>query len=105
MARYPIGPVALAVYAVLARRADRDGESWPRMRAIADLVGTSQSSVRRAVRLLEALALVEVATCYEAGSNRQTSNVYTLLTPPEEVPEISPDPKEWPEPLRRRLRL
>jgi hypothetical protein len=103
MGQFPYGAAALAVYAVLARRADRDGDSWPRLRAIAEQAGVSPRTVQRAIRLLEVLGLVEVATCYEQGSNRQTSNLYTLLTPPETAPVIALDPTEWPEPKRRTL--
>lgn len=101
--RYPYGADAIAVYTVLARRADRDGESWPGVPSIAVQAATSESTARRALHLLEVLGLVEIAACYEAGSNRQTSNLYTLLTPPERAPEIGPDPTKWPAPTRRRL--
>ena len=46
---------------------------------------------------------MEIAICYERGSQRQTSNLYTLLTPPEQPPEIDPDPEKWPPPTRRTL--
>jgi hypothetical protein len=49
------------------------------------------------------LGLVEIAICYEQGSKRQTSHLYTLLPPPERPPEIDPDPKNWPAPKRRTL--
>jgi hypothetical protein len=101
MSRYPFGAAALAVYAVLARRADREGDSWPRLELIANESGSSARTVQRAIRLLEVLGLVEVALCYEQGSNRQTSNLYTLLTPPDPLPEIDPDPDKWPPPNRR----
>lgn len=101
--RYSYGADAIAVYTVLARRADRDGESWPGVPSIAMQAATSERTARRALHLLEALGLVEIAACYEAGSNRQTSNLYTLLTPPEIAPEIDPDPANWPTPERRRL--
>lgn len=63
----------------------------------------SPRTVQRAIRLLEVLGLVEVATCYEQGGNRQTSNLYTLLTPPQTAPAIDPDPVAWPEPRCRTL--
>jgi hypothetical protein len=103
MGRYPFGAAALAVYAVLARRADRDGDCWPSLGLIADDSGTSTSTVKRALRLLELLELVEIAVCYEQGSQRQTSHVYTLLTPPDPLPEIEPDPRKWPKASRRTL--
>ena len=103
LGRYPYGADAIAVYTVLARRADRDGESWPGVPSIALQAATSERTARRALLLLEALGLVEIASCYEAGSNRQTSNLYTLLTPPEVAPQLDPDPAMWPPPERRRL--
>src|SRR5215218_488986 len=101
MGRYPFGATALAVYAVLARRAGRDGDSWPSLGLLAAESGSSTRTVHKALRLLELLGLVRIATCYERGSQRQTSNLYTLLTPPEEPPEIDPDPDKWPPAVRR----
>ncbi|HEU5430480.1 MAG TPA: helix-turn-helix domain-containing protein, partial [Thermomicrobiales bacterium] len=101
LGRFSIGPAAIAVYAALARRADRDGDSWPRLRSIADQAATSPNTARRAIRLLEALGLVEVAARYEQGSHRQTSNLYTLLTPPAQPPHLGDDPDGWPTPERR----
>src|SRR5918995_5308376 len=72
MGRYPFGAAALAVYAVLARRADRDGDSWPSLSLIAEDSGTSTSTVKRALRLLELLELLEISVCYEQSSQRQT---------------------------------
>jgi hypothetical protein len=103
MGRYPFGATALAVYAVLARRADRNGDSWPSLDLIAGESGAGRRTVHKALRLLELLGLVEIASCYEQGSQRRTSNLYTLLTPPEEPPEIEPDPEKWPPPGRRTL--
>jgi DNA-binding transcriptional ArsR family regulator len=101
LGRFSIGPAAIAVYAALARRADRDGDSWPRLRSIAEQAATSPSTVRRAIRLLEQLGLIEVAARYERGSNRQTSNLYTLLTPPARPAALGDHPESWPTPERR----
>jgi hypothetical protein len=103
MGQYPFGAAALAVYAVLARRAGRDGDSWPSLDLIADESGSSPRTVHKALRLLELLGPVEIAACYERGSRRQTSNLYTLLTPPERPPEVDPDPEKWSPPTRRSL--
>ncbi len=103
MGRYTFGMAALAVYTALARRAGCDGESWPRLRTIAQQVGSSERTVQRAIQLLELLGLLEVTSCYEEGSKRQTSNLYTLLTPPAVPPELDPDPAHWPTPCRRTL--
>jgi hypothetical protein len=101
MSRYPFGAAALAVYAVLARRADREGDSWPSLSLIAAESGACARTVHKALRLLELLGLVAISACYERGSRRQTSNLYTLLTPPDEPPELDPDPEKWPPPARR----
>ena len=90
--RFPFGADALAVYAVLARRADRDGESWERVRSMARLAATKERTFQRCIRLLELLGLVAVESCYFEGTNVQTSNRYTLLTPPREPPDIDPGP-------------
>jgi hypothetical protein len=103
MRRHPYGADAIAVYAVLARRADRDGESWPGLPSIALQAATSERTAQRALHLLELLGLVEITACYEAGSNRQMSNLYTLLTPPDIVPVLDPDPGKWPTPERQKL--
>jgi hypothetical protein len=98
--RFPFGADALAVYAVLARRADRDGESWERVRPMARLAATKERTFQRCIRLLELLGLVAVESCYFEGTNLQTSNRYTLLTPPWEPPHVDPDPARWPPPVR-----
>ena len=100
MGQFAFGATALAVYMVLARTADREGDSWPSLRLLQRESAASERTVQRAIRLLELLGLIEVASCYEEGSRRQTSNLYTLLTPPEEPPEIDPDPTKWPAPAR-----
>jgi len=98
--RFPFGADALAVYAVLARRADRDGESWERVKPMARLAASKERTFQRCIRLLELLGLVAVESCYFAGTNVQTSNRYTLLTPPREPPDVDPDPARWPPPVR-----
>ena len=58
-----------------APRRSRGG--WPRLGLIAAESGASERTVQKAIRLLEVLGLVEVALCYEHGSNRQTSALHT----------------------------
>lgn len=105
MGRYRFGMAALSVYTALARRADRDGGSWPSLGTLAAQAATSERTVQRAIQLLELLGLVEVTSCYEEGSKRQTSNLYTLLTPPAVPPELDSDPARWPSPHRRTLMI
>lgn len=96
---FPFGAAALAVYAVLSRRA-LHGESFPGKLTIAEQAACSKSTADRAVRLLELLGLVDVAYCFDAATGRQTTNLYTLLTPPAVPPAVDEDWRAWPEPLR-----
>ena len=97
MRRYSFGSAALAVYAVLARRADREGHAWPSLALLAKEAGSCPRTVHKTLRLLE------IAVCFEAGSRRQTSNLFTLLMPPAIPPDVDPDPATWPPPQRRAL--
>jgi hypothetical protein len=99
--RYSFGAHALAVYAVLARRASRDGESWERVKLMARQAATTERMFQRCIRLLELLGLIAVDSCYYEGTRIQASNRYTLLTPPQAPPEVDPDPARWPAPVRR----
>ena len=99
--RFSFGAHALAVYAVLARRASRDGESWERVKLMARQAATTERMFQRCIRLLELLGLIAVDSCYYEGTRIQASNRYTLLTPPQAPPEVDPDPARWPAPVRR----
>jgi hypothetical protein len=98
--QYPFGPAVLSVYAILARRADREGESWEKVKPMATLAGMSERTFQRCIRLLELLGLLEVQSCFFENSSVQTSNLYTLLTPPDAPPLVDPDPMNWPLPDR-----
>lgn len=102
MARFGFGSAALAVYMVLCRRAN-DGQAWPGKLSLAAQAATSKSTVDRAVLLLERLELIMVARCFDVATGRQTSNLYTLLTPEPEPPEVGRDWRSWPPPERERL--
>ena len=57
---YPkvIGPIGVAVYCYLQRRADRRGECFPKARTIAADIGSSRATVFRALSDLEAVGLI-----------------------------------------------
>ena len=75
-----IGPLAFAVYCILAKHADRAGRCYPSIPRIASLVGVGERGVRKAIRKLASAGLVEViARCDEEG--RRSSNIYHLLPP------------------------
>jgi len=54
-----IGPVGIAVYNLLASRADNNTQDcYPSQQSIAESIGSSESSVHRAVSQLEELGLI-----------------------------------------------
>ena len=67
-----------AVLGVLASRADKHGQCYPEIATIADDLATSDRTVERALRDLEAWGIVRVDQRYKGA--KQTSNLYTLLS-------------------------
>lgn len=66
-----------AVLLYLKDRAGRKGDCWPAIPTIAEDLGLSISTVKRALRDLYRLGLVDrVSRCRKNGSS--TSNLYTL---------------------------
>jgi len=79
-----VGPLAMCVYLVLARHANERGACWPGEQRIADMIGTTDRTVRRAIRTLVSAGLVSVRR-----SNK--GNLYQIATPPS-VPDTSVRP-------------
>jgi DNA-binding Lrp family transcriptional regulator len=73
-----VGANGIAVYNVLARRADKDGDSFPSYSLIAESVGISRPTAIAAVRTLIAYGLVTCETVRVAGKRPQ--NHYRLVT-------------------------
>ena len=73
---------ALRVWVVVAAKYARRGSetAWPSLRTLAEDLGSSEDTVRRAIRHLEAVGALIVEERQEPG-HRQTSNVYTILYP------------------------
>lgn len=106
LGRHQAGTAALAVYMVLARHADREASAFPSVALLSELTGCARTTVRVALHLLELAGLVAVYECVDAGTGRQTSSTYVLLTPPAELPaELPRDEKDWPDPERQRVRI
>lgn len=82
LAMADMGPVAFAVYCVLAKHAGRrTQETWLAASTIARYVGRSERTVRRQLRLLEQAGLIASRERY--GPAGQLANGYTLSEPPE----------------------
>lgn len=70
-------PTAIAVYAALATWANRDGECWPHRQTIADQLGLSVATVRRALRVLRAAG--SITTRPRMQGNAKIGTVYLLV--------------------------
>lgn len=73
-----LGPYGIAVYAALARFANRDEECWPSYATIAERTGVSRSQIIRMLAKLVELKIVAVTPRYNE-KGEQTSNLYMLL--------------------------
>lgn len=75
----PATPREIAVYAVLANHANRDGECWPSIARISDCLGISKPTVHKALDALETIgAISRVARYRDDGA--QTSSLYEVHT-------------------------
>ncbi len=79
-----VGPLAIAVFVVLARHADTDGTCWPSVPRIARLCGCTDRAVQLAVRRLKAARMI--GSDPRHGERGQQSNVYTMDT----IPPVDP---------------
>jgi helix-turn-helix protein len=76
-----IGAIGVAVYATLARYADRaSGECWPKVKTIADKLHLSPNCVKKYLHQLASLGLISIAFRY-TDKGDHTSNRYTLHDP------------------------
>jgi DNA-binding MarR family transcriptional regulator len=76
-----IGAIGIAIYAVLARYANRrTGECWPAIARIQRTLNLGRSTVKRYLQRLEAAGLITVEERWSEDGDR-TSNLYTLLDP------------------------
>jgi hypothetical protein len=76
-----LGPIGIAVYACLARHADKAGESFPAKNTIATEIGASKRAVDTAIARLAHFKLITI-TKRKANPGDFDSNIYTLLNPP-----------------------
>jgi hypothetical protein len=72
-------PIPAAVFLYLRSLADENAQCWPSPRRIASEIGSSESSVKRALKLLKQRGLVHVGECFNDGTDENTTNLYTLL--------------------------
>ena len=79
-----IGAVGLAVYAILARHADKQGQAHPGLSRFHKLAGLTKPTVRKYLKLLQKTGLITIGTRLSPDGDAD-SNLYTLL--PILVPE------------------
>jgi hypothetical protein len=76
-----IGANGIAIYAVLARYANRrTGECWPAISRVARTLRLARSTVKVYLRKLEEVGLIAIEERQDAAGD-PTSNLYTLLDP------------------------
>jgi DNA-binding MarR family transcriptional regulator len=76
-----IGAIGIAIYAVLARYANRKtGECWPAIARIQRMLNLGRSTVKRYLHRLEVAGLITIKERWDEEGDR-TSNRYTLLDP------------------------
>ncbi|MCC2383484.1 helix-turn-helix domain-containing protein [Bacillus cereus] len=77
------------VYVILCKYADYETKtSYPSVNRIAKECMCSENTVRAAIRRLEELQLVRVEKRARDDGKGQTSNLYTLLSIPDEFPKF-----------------
>ncbi len=79
-----LSPIQRCVYVTLVTYASGGrGEVWPKQATIAGVVGITLRATEKAIARLAELGYLRVTR--QAGGTRRR-NVYTLLSPPREVP-------------------
>jgi len=73
-----IGAYGIAVYAVLARHANRERECWPSLKRIAAMIGCSKTTVLKALKRLETEGLIRKERI-ESDEGDYSHNRYCLL--------------------------
>lgn len=90
---------ALAVYAALAKHADKDGVCWPSVRSLMEQTGWSESTIKRTIKRLVASGLISVVPrtteLGDADSNRYTLTHHPLRGGSPQNPPPSPQNPRW----------
>ena len=76
---YDFKPTALAVYMVLSRYSDSNGECYPSRETIAANCNVSVDTVDKAMKELKSAGLVEVTPRFSEGA--QSTNLYKIIRP------------------------
>jgi hypothetical protein len=80
-----LGPIGVALYAALARHANKEGTAYPSLSTLQGYFGLSRPAVIKYLKRLESLQLIAITLRYGHDGDR-TSNLYTLLPHPESTP-------------------
>ena len=89
-------PSSFAVLSVMIDMADyKNFTCFPSVKYIANKINISTRTVFRALNELEALGFIKrIARFDTTQNNRQTSNIYTLIIPKEEIEDIKDEVKD-----------
>lgn len=73
-----VGAVSIAVYAALARFANKDGQAFPAHKTLGDALDLSRNTVKAALRRLEDAKLITVDQQTDESGHPIDVNIYTL---------------------------
>lgn len=74
-----IGHSAFAVYCVISRHSDKNGEAFPSQETIAKKAGLHRETVIEKIKILEEANMIKVDQTKETGTGKWLHNTYTLL--------------------------
>ena len=77
-----VGMTAFCVLAVLCRHANGNGEAWPSIRTIAEIVGITERAVQKSITALLEVGMIE-RTIRTTKSGANLANCYTIILSPD----------------------
>ncbi len=86
-----IGAFGVALYTVLVRHADREGNLFPSHGHLQELLGASKTTIKKYLYILKDRGLIAITPRKDASGDA-TSNLYTLLPVPLKTDTIPPMP-------------
>ncbi|NYZ70247.1 helix-turn-helix domain-containing protein, partial [Endozoicomonas sp. SM1973] len=84
-----LGVTAKAVLKALAEFANTENKCWPSIQTIGDISGASRSSVKRCIKILKELDLIDYFWRKCKNGKENTSNIYVL-----KIDQSSPEKTE-----------
>lgn len=74
-----LGVYAISTYCAIVSMANEAGQCFPGIKTIASMIGSSETSVKTAIKILSDHNLISVTARYKNNSKQRESNLYSLL--------------------------